>query len=108
MMEEDYVLILSGNRNFVDLVLTFNLKIDFNGNTNQIEAVNQRDTGSDSNILPCADRQDTRQDEEERIGGAETDGSVSVEKVQDGHAGGDSKGDRGNPLCYRLAFTQDG
>ena len=92
MIEEDIVLLFSSNKNFLDLVLTFSLEIDY-GNDITITPLNECDTGGDSDILQDIDREADIPLTQEGGDHTSTDGSLPVGEVQDGHPGCDSPSD---------------
>ena len=91
MLEEDLVLIFSANENFVDLVLTYNLEIDYDGA--EEETNDRSDTTSDSLQVQQEGEGCAREDKEEGGGPPQAGLSTPVVEVQDGQAGGDSEED---------------
>lgn len=86
------VLIFSANRQIVNLILTFNLEIDYNGNNTETQADYECDISSDIPILPDPDQQDPVEDEEEGGNNTPTNGTLPFKEIPHRHAGRHSEG----------------
>ena len=104
MIEEDIVLLFSGNKQFVNLVETFDLSIDYGVNTSKESTDNEENTedsitdmGSTCGIHHSDDEADAPKEEEadSAIHGVQNDKGISGAYSQDNKSGAS---------CYSIAF----
>jgi len=105
MIEEDIVLLFSSNKNFLDLVLTFKLEIDYGAD--QESTHDEGDIESSSEDMGSVGGVDYTEDKEERACEEEADCTVHGLPDNEGDSGVHSQADGGGETSYSIAFAFD-